>query len=553
VRADLVFVGGSVFLPDAGAAPASAVAVAGGRIAAVGGDEVRDLIGSGTEVVDLDGGLLIPGFQDAHVHPYQGGMSLLSCDLRGADSAGAAVNIVAEYAADRPELEWITGGGWYMSMFPGGTPRAALLDAVIPNRPVFLINRDAHGAWANSRALELAGINRDTPDPRDGRIERDAAGNPTGTLHEGAMALVYDLIPATTREERETALLVAQQHLFGFGITAWQDAIVGDYADMRDPGPAYHALGTRHPTMAGSLQARVVGALWWDRERGLEQIPELVDRRAALGAGRFRPASVKIMQDGVAENFTAAMLAPYEDGHGHATSNVGLSFVDPALLKEAVTRLDALGFQAHFHAIGDRAVRECLDAVEAARAANGVGDNRHHISHIQVVHPDDVSRFVELDVTANMQALWASNDAQMSELTLPFLGETRGAWQYPFGDLARAGARLAAGSDWPVSSPNPVAAIHTAVNRWSPEDGEREPFLARQALTLREALAAYTAGSAFVNHLDADTGTIQVGKFADVAVLDRDPFAHAAREIGDSTVVATFIEGERVFTAQGTP
>ena len=210
-------------------------------------------------------------------------------------------------------------------------------------------------------------------------------------------------------------------------------------------------------------------------------------------------------------------------------------------------RLDALGFQVHFHAIGDRSVRECLDAVDAARSANGPSANRHHISHIQVVHPNDIPRFSQLGVTANMQALWASRDAQMVELTLPFLGETRGAWQYPFGDLARAGARLAAGSDWPVSSPNPIAAIHTAVNRWSPDDGEQDPFLPAQALSLREALVAYTAGSAYVNHHDAHTGTIEVGKLADLAVLDRDPFSGPTREIADARVLQTFVEGERVF------
>ncbi|MCR6712999.1 MAG: amidohydrolase [Demequina sp.] len=544
MHADLAFVGGSVFLPDAASRPASAVAVAGGRVVAVGGDEVRDLIGPGTDVVELHGGLLIPGFQDAHVHPYQGGMSLLSCNLRGAATGPEAVAIVAEYAAARPHESWITGGGWYMSMFPGGTPEASLLDAAVSDRPVFLINRDAHGAWVNSRALELAGITRATPDPRDGRIERDAAGNATGTLHEGAMALVGALIPQTTVDERARALLAAQQHLHGFGITAWQDAIVGDYADMRDPGPAYHSLGTQ-----GSLTARVVGALWWDRDRGLEQIGELEERRATLAAGRFAPTSVKIMQDGVAENFTAAMLSPYEDGHGHSTSNDGISFVEPDLLNRAVAELDARGFQVHFHAIGDRATRECLDAVGHALERNGRRDTRHHIAHIQVVHPEDIPRFAALDVTANMQALWATYEPQMTELTLPFLGEVRGAWQYPFGELARSGARLAAGSDWPVSSPDPLAAIHTAVNRWAPDEGEQEPFLPGQALTLRRALTAYTAGSAHVNHLDAETGTIEVGKLADLAVLDRDPFAGPQQAIGETRVLQTFVEGERVFAA----
>ena len=546
MHADVVFAGGSVLSPDATVGSATAVAVAGGRIVAVGRDEVREAIGPGTEVVDLTGRLLVPGFQDAHVHPYGGGQSLLQCNLREGDNAADYVAIVAAYAAANPQLEWVTGGGWYMSAFPGGTPTADLLDAVLPGRPAFLLNRDAHGAWVNSRALELAGISSSTPDPRDGRIERDSHGNPTGTLHEGAMALISDLLPEPSQAERERALLVAQEHLHGFGVTAWQDAILGDYADMRDPSAAYLALGTQ-----GSLTARVVGALWWDRDRGLEQIPELVERREALRAARFAATSVKIMQDGVAENFTAAMLEPYADGHGHATANDGISFVEPGLLNEAVAELDALGFQVHFHSIGDRAARECLNAVEHALARNGLRDNRHHIAHIQVVHPEDVPRFAALGVTANMQALWATYEAQMTELTLPFLGPVRGAWQYPFGDLARAGARLGAGSDWPVSSPDPLAAIHTAVNRHAPDaDPADGPFLPGQALSLSQAVAAYTSGSAYLNHLDAVTGTIEIGTFADLVVLDRDPFAEPAREIAATRVLQTFVEGERVYAAK---
>jgi predicted amidohydrolase YtcJ len=547
--ADLVFHGGPVFTPASGARHrATAVAVASGRIIAVGGDEVRDLIGPRTEVVSLEGRLLIPGFQDAHVHPVGGGRSLSLCNLREATTPDAALATVAAYSAAHPRAadgsgEWIMGGGWYMSLFPGGTPTAALLDTVVPDRPVFLANRDAHGAWVNSLALRRAGIDVDTPDPRDGRIERDAEGNPTGMLHEGAMKLVDRLIPEATEAELASALLAAQVHLHALGITAWQDAIIGDYADLRNPASAYLAVGNQ-----GSLTARVVGALWWDRERGLEQIGELVERREQMMGGRFAATTVKIMQDGVAENFTAAMLSPYADGHGHSTDNSGISFVPPELLNEAVPALDALGFQVHFHAIGDRAVRESLDAVEAAIARNGRSDNRHHIAHIQVVHPEDIPRFRELGVAANMQALWATYEAQMTDLTLPFLGPERGAWQYPFGELARAGARLAAGSDWPVSSPDPLAAIHTAVNRHAPDaDPAHGPFLPAQALSLEQALTAYTAGSAWVNHLDAVSGSLAVGEFADLAVLDRDPLAGPGDEIAGTRVEQTFVEGERVF------
>ncbi len=550
--AELVFHGGPVFTADTVRSRASAVAVSGGRIVAVGGEGVRELIGPQTEVVDLSGRLLVPGFQDAHVHPVSGGLELLRCDLADGTTEAEYLDLVAAYARTHPPTEedgseWVLGGGWAMSAFPGGTPTAAALDRVLPDRPAFLPNRDGHGAWVNSAALRRAGIDRDTPDPVDGRIERDHDGTPTGTLHEGAMSLVNRLIPDPTPEFLREALLAGQRYLHSYGITAWQDAIIGDYSDLVDQGETY-----RRAAIDGSLTGRVVGALWWDRGAGLEQIPSLVERRERFSHGRFRATSVKVMQDGVAENFTAAMLEPYHDGHGHPTDNSGISFVDPEVLREAVPRLDGLGFQVHFHAIGDRAVRECLDAVAEAIARNGRGDNRHHIAHIQVVHPDDVPRFRELGVAANMQSLWATLEPQMVELTLPFLGAPRDAWQYPFGDLLRAGAVLAAGSDWSVSSPNPLAAIHTAVNRQAApgyEEGDYEPFLPDQAIDLGTSLAAYTAGSAWVNHLDRETGTIEVGKYADLAVLDRDPFAGPADEIGAARVLETFVEGDRVYVA----
>ncbi|MFF4017342.1 amidohydrolase [Streptomyces sp. NPDC001843] len=543
--ADLVLTGGPAHTVDAARSRATAVAVRGGRITAVGHDEVHELIGPGTEVVDLAGKLLLPGFQDAHVHPQGAGLELGLCHLGDTVDPTEYLRRIRAYADEHPDAEWITGGGWSMEAFPGGSPTAADLDAVVPHRPVFLPNRDHHGAWVNSRALQRAGIDARTPDPVDGRIERDADGTPTGMLQEGAVHLVGRLVPDPTPEEQLAALLRAQAVLHSHGVTAWQDAIVGTYTNMTDPAPAYHAALDR-----GLLTARVVGALWWDRERGAEQIPELGARREELSRGRFRATTVKIMQDGIAENHTAAMLDPYLTGCGCASDNSGISFVEPGELKKYVTELDALGFQVHFHALGDRAVREALDAVEAARTANGWRDTRHHLAHLQVVHPDDVPRFRALGAGANLQMLWAAHEPQMDELTLPFLGAERGRRQYPFGDLLRAGATTAAGSDWPVSSPDPLQAIHVAVNRVSPQAPAGTPaFLLGQRLDLGAAVAAYTAGSAYVNHLDHITGSIAVGKSADLVVLDRDPFAGPPEEIAATRVLQTFVEGRRVHAA----
>ncbi|MGW4536320.1 amidohydrolase [Streptomyces chartreusis] len=540
--ADLLFTGGPVLTPEG--RTATAVAVTGDRITAVGHEEVHDLAGPRTEVVDLAGRLLLPGFQDAHVHPVPAGLELTQCDLTGTRTADETLAAVRAYAEAHPEREWITGGGWSMEAFEGGTPTKELLDSLVPERPVYLPNRDHHGAWVNSRALALAGITRDTPDPADGRIERDPSGEPSGTLQEGAMQLVGRLTPPATQADRVAALLHAQRHLHALGITAWQDALVGDFLGMDNPAQAYLAAARD-----GSLTARVVGALWWDRERGPEQIPELAELREALSHGRFRATSVKLMLDGVAETGTAALVDPYLDKCGCATANRGTSFIDPEQLPKYVTELDALGFQCHFHALGDRAVRDALDAIEAARAANGPSDTRPHLAHLQVIQPADVPRFARLGAIANIQPLWAAHEPQMDELTIPFLGPERAAWQYPFGALLRSGARLAAGSDWPVSSPDPLHGVHVAVNRVTPDADDAQVFLPGERIGLTEALTAYTAGSAYVNHLD-DTGEVRAGALADLVVLDRDPFAGPAEEIARTRVARTYVGGAQVYEAQ---
>ncbi|GAA3627084.1 amidohydrolase [Kineosporia mesophila] len=526
--ADLVLVNGPTEL-----------AVTGGRISAVGAG-AAGTAGPGTEVVDLAGRRVLPGFQDAHVHAVFGGLELGQCDLSGTTDLGEYRRRIGEYAAAHPEREWILGGGWSMESFPGGVPTAAMLDDVVADRPVFLYNRDHHGAWVNSQALRRAGISRDTVDPADGVINRDADGHPVGCLQEGAVALVADLAPKATAQDRLDALLRAQKLFHSLGITAWQDAMLCATNGYPDVSDAY-----RTAALDGSLTSSVVGALWWDRDRGAEQIPELVAKRDHFSVGRLRTSTVKIMQDGVAENFTAGMTAPYRDSCGCATGNSGLSFVDPVALREYVTALDALDFQVHVHALGDRAVREALDAIEAARTAHGFRDTRPHLAHLQVVHPDDVKRFAQLGVTANLQPLWAAHEPQMDELTIPFLGGDLADHQYPFGDLHRSGARLAAGSDWPVSSPDPLAGIHTAVNR-QVHGHPAPPFRPSQSLDLGTAVEAYTAGSAYVNHLD-DTGALTVGHRADLVVLDRDPFAGPPPEIGAAAVDLTFVEGAEVY------
>lgn len=537
---DTVFVGGQVWTGDSAGSWATGFAVSGGALVAVGGDDVRSLAGHGTEVVHLEGKIVVPGFIDSHLHPILAGLKMLAVDLSSSRSRLEYAQVIAHYAESVGD-GWVLGGGWSFDAFTGGVPTAVELDRLVGRRPAALTNRDGHTYWVSSRALELAGIDRSTPDPPDGRIERDADGHPTGALQEGAMALVDAVLPPVTDDTLLEALLVAQRYLHTLGITGWQDARIE---------PAFARVYTRAAD-EGLLLGDVTGALWWERDHRptADQVAEMVRTRRTMSRPGLRFASTKLMLDGVAENFTASMLEPYI--HDCLTHDQGLSFFTDEALHDVVRALDGAGQQLHFHAVGDGAVRQALDAIEMLRSAHPQHRIRHHIAHIQVVHPDDIGRFRTLGAAANAQALWARREPQMTELTMPFLGERRSGWQYPFGSLDRVGAMISMGSDWPVSTPEPFRAMHVAVNRtpardsptWTPADGV---FMPEERLPFTRALRAYTSGSAWVNGSETDRGTIEPGKRADVVVLQTDPFAGPPDEIWATRAEQTWIDGVRI-------
>jgi hypothetical protein len=515
----LVITAGTVWTGEQTAGPRpDAIALRDQEILAIGTrDDVLELAGPSTRRMHLPGRMVIPGFQDAHVHPPFAGRYRIHLSLHDLNSIGEYRTAIAEYAAAHPELPWIYGSGWASENFVDCAPGRELLDDIVPDRPVFLLNASIHEAWVNSRALELAGIDADTPDPSDGRYRRDpSTGEPTGTLYEGA-AYGFEArhLPVPGRAQWQAAILNAQAHLHSLGITGWQDAWVSPatldaYAGLVDDG---------------RLTARVVAALWWQREQGLEQIAGFLEQRqSGARADRLLARTVKIMTDGVLENRSGALLSPYQDGCGAPTDNVGLSYLDPDLLAAAVTELDRLDFQVHLHTIGDRAVRTGLDAVQAALTANGRRDNRHHLAHVQLIQPEDVPRFAALGAVANCQAYWAQSDPMMDVSTVPFIGADRARLQYPFADLEAAGAVLAMGSDWSVTTADPLQQIEVAVTRVSPQQRSNPPFRPDQRLSLGAALRAFTAGSAFVNH-DRSGGVLRAGHRADLAILDRDLFA----------------------------
>ena len=535
--ADLVFTNSVVYTVDRQLSRHEAVAITDGAISFVGSNaNAEALVGTDTHVVDLAGRMMLPALQDTHIHPIMGGVEALSCDLNAGSTADEYVAIIKAYANANPDLPWITGGGWLMSAFgPGGMPSKGLIDAVVPDRPVMLSSTDGHSGWANSKALELAGITASTPDPVDGRIDRHpATGEPVGSLQEGAVSLVEAVMPELTAEQRLKGLRYTIDMLHAYGITGVQDAIVSE-DDLR----TYHSLANE-----GTLNLHVEASLWWERDRGLEQIPDMVARREQFSQGLLRANTVKIMQDGVMENYTAVMLEPYQIDQPDVT---GIPMVQPELLKEVVTRLDAAGFQVHFHAIGNGAIRQSLDALASAREQNGAGDHRHHISHLQIIHPDDISRFAELDVTANFQPLWAYADEYITELTLPYISQEAADSMYPINSVLKQGGRVAFGSDWSVSTANPWAQIEVAVSRKDPLDAGSDVFMPQERIALEDAIAAFTINAAFVNHLDTTTGSIEVGKRADLIVLNQNLFDVPLEAISDTEVLLTLFGGEPVY------
>jgi predicted amidohydrolase YtcJ len=535
--ADLALRNGAIYTVDGARSWAETVAIDNGRIVYVGNDGgAKDYIGPQTEVVDLEGRMVLPGMQDVHIHPISGGIEANGCDLNAATTVDEYIAIIKKYADEHPKDTWIKGGGWAMSSFgPGALARKELIDAVVPDRPVILWSRDGHTTWVNSKALEVAGITKDTKDPADGRIDRDPkTGEPSGSLQEGASSLVADKSPPDTDEKRDAGLRYSIKMLNRFGITGVQDASVNE-EDLK----SYRRLDE-----AGELTLRVVGSIWWERDQGLEQIDSIRNLRSEFTAGRIDAGTVKIMQDGVMENYTAVVLEPYKlKGQKDVR---GIPMVEPELLKKAVTQLDADGFQVHFHAIGDGAVRQSLDAIEAARAANGDRGLRHHISHIQLIHPDDQPRFRRLGVIANFQPLWAYADDYITDLTLPFVSKETASYMYPIASMERSGAVVAFGSDWSVSSANPFEEMETAITRMGALGETKAPWMPEERIGLPEAVAAFTINAAYTNRDETNTGSLEVGKRANLAVLDRNLFDIPATEISDTKVLVTLFEGKAV-------
>jgi predicted amidohydrolase YtcJ len=536
--ADLVFRGGTVYTADVEQPSASAVAVREGRIVYVGGEPGVDaLIAPSTRVVDLQTGMLLPGFHDSHIHVAQGGLGLVSCDLSSEPNEEAIALHIAACARENPQAAWVTGRGWQPSAFANANPTRGQLDAIVSDRPAFFMAGDGHSAWLNSRALEAAGITRATPDPQGGRIERDpGTGEPTGTLRDLAVGLVLAVIPGPTTADFEAGIIRSVALANSLGITSLHEASAQEAMLA-----AYIALDGRDALTGRISVAAAVDLTLTDPEEIPAEVARLERIRTEHQGRRFRVTAAKLGADGALEAQTAALLDPYV-----GTEDRGPTLLPTDVFTGLVVSLDRVGIQVHVHSIGDRAARMSLDAFARARAQNGPSGPLHQMAHLQLVDSADVTRFAELRVAANVQGLWAYRDADV-RLVEPFIGPERSSRMYPIGALERGGAILVGGSDWSVSSMNPLLAIEVALTRRGPRAAAGQAPLPGETATLGAMLDAYTINGARVSFSEDQVGSIVVGKVADLVVLDRDLNAIPVQEISEAQVRYTFVEGRQVY------
>ncbi|MFN0108214.1 MAG: amidohydrolase [Blastocatellia bacterium] len=536
--ADLVLTNGRIWTGNDAVSTVEAVAIRKDQIIRVGTAlEIKPLIGAQTQVIDLGGRLASPGFNDAHIHFLGGASGLNRIDLTGAKTVAEMVERIAAYAKKNPDKQWITGRGWEYTPFPGGLPTKIYLDAIIKDRPVFLSAYDGHSGWANSKALELAGINKETKFTGFGEIVRNAAGEPTGALKEGAQGLVRRLIPEPTREEQLDALRQGLKLAASLGITSMQNAS-GSPAEMS----LFEELLQRGELTVRYLTAFSVGERTTD-----DQIKQFVELKNKYDLNpMLRATAVKFVLDGVIESHTAAMIDRYSDLPTDSGNPFGETTMPPDVYRNMVVKLDKLGFQIFTHAIGDRAVREALNAYEAALKANNRGFNRHRIEHIETVSPSDIARFAKLNVLASMEPIHA--DPGTVDVWSKAVGAERLPYAFAWQSLLKAGARLVYSSDWPASiSLDPIRGIHNAVNRRTVDGLPAKGWIPEQRISVVDALRAYTQAGAFSSFEEGIKGRIAVGQLADIIVFSQDFLKGEPLRIHESKVTLTVFNGKVIY------
>jgi predicted amidohydrolase YtcJ len=534
-KADLVITNARVYTVNSNQPWAEAIAVQAGKILAVGNNgTVQKLIGPNTRVIDAQQHLVLPAFTDCHVHFMDGALSLQRVNVEDAKNIEEIQQQVKQFADAHPNDPWVLGRGWNYAQFPTGLPDKKYLDAVVPDRPVFLDGYDGHTSWANSKALAAAQINRKTPDPPNGVIVRDEHGDPTGALKESAYDLVEKVLPKPTREQRLAALRNAIKEANRLGLSrvhsAGQDF---EYLDLYD-----------EIRRSGDLTLRFYIAYFLDPPSLTpDAINKIETARKQFADDWIAGGAVKTMLDGVVESHTAAMLTPY----GDQPTTSGKLFWDPQKYQAAIIELDRRGLQIFTHAIGDRAVRLALDSYANAKTANNSTDPRHRIEHIETQAADDIPRFGREGVIASMQPLHAYPDDDTLKAWAPAAGPDRASRGWPWQSIAQTHGILAFGSDWPVVTLNPWYGVQNAVTR---ETADRTPpggWLPNQRLSLEQTIRAYTLGAAYAGHRERTEGSIETSKLADIIILDQDLFKTDPHNFRATKVLVTIVGGKVVY------
>lgn len=534
--ADLIVVNGKVY-PGGGAPMAEAVAVLGDQILAVGTTrEIERHQTDRTTVVDAKGGTVLAGFNDAHVHFLSGGESLDRVNLFDAETVEAAQRAIRDFAAAGPDRPWVLGRGWLYGTFPGGLPTKEQLDAVVSDRPALMECYDGHTVWVNSKALELAGITRATPDPPSGLIVRDGKGEPTGVLKESAQALVNDVLPKPTRDEKLDLIRKAIHYAQSLGVTSVQNAGMSPdefelYSELERKGE----LGVR---MYAALSARPGFS-----EEDAAKYEEILKKHP--GTAFLKSGAIKMFADGVIESHTAAMLEPYANA-----DTTGIANYTVEDMNRIVAMMDQKGWQIWIHAIGDRGIRMALDAYEHAAGVNPAParGRRNRIEHIEDVSAADIPRFGKLGVIASMQPFHANPIPNVLDVWAVNLGPERASRAWAWKSIQDAGGRLAFGTDWPVVDLDPRPGIHTALTRETLDGKPEGGFVPSQRLPLSNVLDAWTSGSAYASFEEQRKGTLAHGMLADIVVLSMDVFAVPVERVRDFEVVSTILDGRVVYT-----
>ena len=533
LAADLIIISANIKTMDRTNPTAQAVAILGRRIVAAGAnDDIRQLAGPATKVIDAEGRLVLPGFNDAHVHFMSGGFQLSSVDVRDAGTPQEFAERIREFAAQLPRGRWMTGGDWDHERWPEARlPTKELIDPYTPDTPVFVNRLDCHMALANSLVLNLAGITRETQEPLGGIIERDANGEPTGVLKDAALNLVWKVFPPPTFDEKLAAARAATDYAASLGVTSLQDMSAG--ADVG----VYQALLDR-----GELKTRIY-AVWplpqWERLAA-------TGVRASFGSAMLRTGGLKGFADGSLGSTTALFFDPYFDAPNTCGIPSDEMFPEGVML-ERVCGADKAGLQILIHAIGDRANDQVLSIYEQVENGHGEIDRRFRIEHAQHLRAQDIPRFARARVIASMQPSHAIDDGRWAEKRI---GPGRAQTTYAFRSLLDSGATLAFGTDWTVAPLNPLLTIYAAVTRRTPDGKHPDGWVPEQKITVEEAVRAYTAGSAFAEFQEHEKGTIAPGKLADIVMLSRNIFTIDPIEIENVKVVTTIMDGRLVYDAR---